>query len=245
MPGTFEGKLFVLTGGAGGLAAATAKSVLAQGARLLLIDIDGERLQKTAAALGHADRVRTHVSDLSSPASCAAALDAAGGPIFALIHYAGNFIIDMGTSEENRDIYDRTIAANLTNAYDIAFAFETRHVTDEPARLVFISSMAFRRGSFDHVAYSAAKGGLVGLVRALARRWGPKVNVNGLAPGIILTDMPKEVLKDRADEILKSLPMKRFGEPEECASVAEFLCSPGSSYMTSQVLNVDGGAFNS
>ncbi len=244
MSGYYSEKLIVLTGGAGGLALATAPLFLERGGELLLIDIDQARLDTAVASLGAADRVRTHVSDLSTPAKCADALDAAGKPIYALIHYAGIFVKDMGMPEENRDVYDRTIAANLTSAYDIAFAFESRHVTEEPARLVLVSSMAFRRGAYDYAAYSAAKGGLVGLVRALARRWGPKVHVNGLAPGIIMTDMPKQVLAARGDEIKKGIPLQRFGEPAECAAVAEFLCGPASSYMTSQVLNVDGGVFS-
>ena len=241
----YSGKLFVLTGGAGGIAKATAERVLGMGADVLLIDRDATRLDETARALGHKERVSKSVSDLSSPEEAARALDAADRPIYALMHYAGIFVRDMGSPRENRDVYDATIASNLTSAYDVAFAFESRHVTEEPARLVLVSSMAFRRGAFDHAAYSAAKGGLVGLVRALARRWGPKVHVNGLAPGIILTDMPKEVLADRADQLRRETPLKRFGEPEECAAVAEFLCSPASSFMTSQVLNVDGGIFSS
>ena len=241
---TFKGKTFVLTGGAGGLGRVTAKRLVAEGAQVFLIDIAEDRLNSVAKELNAPEQVGTFVSDLSTPEKCAEALDAVGRPIYGLIHYAGIMRTDVGTPQENREVFDATIASNLTSAFDVANAFEGRHVTNEPARFVLISSMAFRRGAFDRAAYSAAKGGLVGLVRAFARRWGGVVNVNGLAPGIILTDMPKDVIAERGDQLLREIPMKRFGEPEETASVALFLCGPDSTYVTSQIINVDGGAFN-
>ena len=92
-------------------------------------------------------------------------------------------------------------------------------------RMVFASSLAFRRGSYDHIAYSAAKGGIVGLVRALARGLAPGVLVNGLAPGIILTAMPDHIIGDpaRRERLLAETALKRFGEPREVATVIRFL----------------------
>lgn len=245
MEAFYRDRSVVITGGAGGIGLATAALFLEKGAQVALIDIDKSRLDAAAKDLNAPGRVRTVVSDLTTPTACAEALEAVGAPVFVLVHCAGIFVTDMGKPAENRDVYDRTLAANLTNAYDLALAFETRCTTDIPARMVLVSSLAFRRGSHDHAAYSAAKGGIVGLVRAFARRWGPKIRVNGVAPGIILTSMTDELLENRGDELLKSIPLARFGEPKECASVIEFLCGPGASYMTSQVLNIDGGIHTS
>jgi 3-oxoacyl-[acyl-carrier protein] reductase len=239
----FTGRNIVITGGAGGIGMACARLFLAQAANVTLVDVSEERLRTAQQDLDGGDRVRIHVSELSNQADCKAALNASGSNIYALVHLAGIFVDDIGKSGD-RDIWDRTIAANLTNGYEIASAFESCCDKSGPARLVFASSLAFRRGSFDHVAYSAAKGGIVGITRSLSRRLAPDVLVNAVAPGIILTQMPAEIIADRGARMLEDIPMKRFGEASEVASVIGFLCSSAASYMTGQTLNIDGGMIN-
>lgn len=143
-----------------------------------------------------------------------------------------------------REVYDRTIAANTTNGFDLTCAMLERLTTDEPARLVFASSQAFRRGSIGHVAYSVAKGGVVGLVRALSRNLGPRALVNGLAPGLIDTPMPAHVIASRGEDMLRDIPLGRIGQPEEVAGVVMFLLGPLSTYITGQIINIDGGVHN-
>jgi NAD(P)-dependent dehydrogenase (short-subunit alcohol dehydrogenase family) len=237
-----DGRLVVVTGGAGGIAHATLPMLLEDGADLLLIDRAEDGLARVAAELDAGGRVRTAVSDLASPAACEAALAGIEQPIYALVHLAGVFEPDT-LDAAGRAVWDRVLAVNLTNAFDMAAAVVPRLDPDAVCRLLFASSLAFRRGNLDHIAYTAAKGGIVGLVRALARRCGPKALVNGLAPGIILTGMPDHMLvvPERRQRLLAETTLKRFGEPREVASVIRFLLGPGATYITGQVINIDGG----
>ena len=241
----FENRLIVITGGAGGIARETARLLLAEGAELLLVDPSASMLEAAAADLAPGARVATAVSALESPDACAAALAGVTRPIYALVHLAGIFRPD-ALDAAQRPLWDQIIAANLTNAFDMAAAVRPRLHPAAVCRMVFASSLAFRRGSFDHIAYSAAKGGIVGLVRALARGLAPKVLVNGLAPGIILTGMPDHLIAEpaRRERLLAETALKRFGQPREVATVIRFLLSADSSYITGQVINVDGGVIN-
>ena len=243
----YKGKRVAVIGAAGGIGSACAAAFAARGADLLLIDINADGLAKVAAGLSGAGSVATHVSDLTGPEKCAAALDAAGGPIYAMVHMAGVYQDDP-LDPAQHDIYDRAIASNLTAAYDLVIAFHARRAQGEGfmPRIVLASSIAFRRGSIAAVAYSAAKAGIMGLVRALSKRWGHDLQINAIAPGIIGTAMTAHIYADpeKRARFMAEIPMGRFGEAHEVASVVEFLCGPASSYVTGQCIQIDGGSFN-
>ncbi|MCS6877904.1 MAG: SDR family oxidoreductase [Geminicoccaceae bacterium] len=242
----YDGALFVVTGAAGGIGRETVKLLLAKDARLLLIDRDEGRLRALESELAAGKRITAVVSDLATPAACEQALDAVDGPVYAFVHLAGLFEPEDFASDA-RAVWDRVQAANLTNAFDMAVAVSRRFDEERVCRIVLVSSLAFRRGSFDHVSYSAAKGGIVGLVRALSRRLAPHVLVNGIAPGHIETGMPAHIWADRtrSERMLAEIPLRRRGHPREVATVIDFLCGDGATYITGQVINVDGGVVNS
>jgi len=242
MPAAFTGKRIIVTGGAGGIGIETARGFMDRGGHVLMADIDEAALARAQQALGRV-RLATIASALDTPAECARVVEAAGAPAYALVHLAGLFERDALDSDDH-GVWDRAIAANLTNAYDMAVAFSTRFDRREPARIVLTSSIAYRRGSPDRVPYAAAKGGVVGLTRALSRKLAPDVLVNAVAPGVIETRMADPIIAERGEAYRQEIPLKRFGKPAEVASVIRFLCSPDASYITGQTITIDGGITN-
>jgi 3-oxoacyl-[acyl-carrier protein] reductase len=242
MASPFTGKRIVVTGGAGGIGIETVRGFIDQGGHVIVADIDEAALDRAQAVLGRV-QMRTIVSALDTPAECARVIEAAGGPVYALVHLAGLFERDE-LDPDDHGVWNRAIAANLTNAYDMAVAFSTRFDRREPARIVLTSSVAYRRGSADRVPYAAAKGGIVGLTRALSRKLAPDVLVNAIAPGLIETRMSEPIVAERGEAYRQEIPLKRFGKPSEVASVIRFLCSPDASYITGQTITVDGGITN-
>ncbi len=258
------GRRVVITGGSGGIGMATARAFLAVGARVHLVDVDEARLQEAAASLAaavaasspgaapgaasgaakapfpgpDAAAVTTHRSTLDTPAACAAALVPAAD---ALVHLAGVYEPDPLDPADHR-AWDRAIQHNLTNGYDLAVAFARNRAPR--AAIVFASSIAFRRGSTGHAAYSAAKGGIVGLARALSRDLAPEVRVNAVAPGVIETTMTDRIIARRGDKLLETIPLNRFGSAMEVATVIRFLCSDDAAYVTGQTITIDGGMTN-
>lgn len=242
MPSLFTGKRIVVTGGAGGIGTETVRTFMDQGGHVIMADVDEAALSRAQAALGRV-RLGTIASALETPAECARVIDAAGAPVYALVHLAGLFERDE-LDPDDHGVWNRAIAANLTNAYDMAVAFSKRFDRREPARIVLTSSVAYRRGSPDRVPYAAAKAGIVGLTRALSRKLAPDVLVNAIAPGVIETKMAGPIIAERGEAYRTEIPLQRFGRPAEIASVIRFLCSPDASYITGQTITIDGGMTN-
>jgi len=240
----FVGKRIVITGGAGGIGVETARAFMDLGAHVVIVDVDEDRMRQAEATLGKV-RLALFRSALDGPAACAAAIEAAGAPVYALVHLAGLFEKDAMEAGDHA-VWDRAIGVNLTSAYDMAVAFSTRFAKEpsDPARIVLTSSVAYRRGSAGYPPYAAAKAGIVGLTRSLSRRLAPDVLVNAVAPGLIDTRMAAVTIAERGEAYLREIPLQRAGQPSEVATVIRFLCSPDASYITGQTITIDGGITN-
>ncbi len=226
----------VVTGAAGGIGRALCALLAETGCRLHLIDREDSEVLALAESLG----ATANDHPVTGAAEARAALASVEGSVRGFVHLAGSMEDDPDLGDDPA-VWDRTIANNLRNAYDFATAVGERLPEAGMGRLVFTSSLAFRRGAIDSVAYSAAKAGLIGITRALARRFRERATVNAIAPGIILTRMPEKVIERRRDTLLREIPLGRFGAPREVATVIRFLLSEDASYITGQCVNVDGG----
>jgi NAD(P)-dependent dehydrogenase (short-subunit alcohol dehydrogenase family) len=225
------GDRIAITGAAGGIGRVTAKTLRSAGYDLLLIDRPGAALAELAKPLD---------SPFAFVEAARAALATVEGPIYGFVHLAGVMEPDP-TLADDPGVWQRAIADNLANAYAFATAAQARLPPGRIGRMVFASSVEFTRGSGDYVAYSAAKGGLVGLTRSLARRLAKRATVNAVAPGVIMTDMTVPQIIEGKDKLLAQIALGRFGAAEEVAPAIKFLLGWEAGYITGQTINIDGG----
>lgn len=235
----------VITGGANGLGLATAVAFAREGANVVIGDLDAEQAAKAAAGLGIGCRAIgigcnvTSADDVDTLAR--AALDSFGG-LDVWVNNAG-FTRDATMRKMSEDDFDAVISVHLKGAW-LGTRAAAGIMRNQPhgGSIINVSSISGKVGNPGQTNYSSAKAGIVGLTKAAAKEVGfANVRVNAVQPGIIRTalidSMKPEVLEARLSEV----PLARFGEPEEVASVILFLASDLSSYMTGTVLEIAGG----
>ena len=237
----FDGKTIIVTGASGGIGVPLVSRLTDLGARVIAIDVNPRGAEILQSEISDTSRLVYHCSSLEDEAACRAILDQETR-IYGLVHLAGIFVPDDMTFGDLETVYDPVMAANVRNVYALYTTIRAALLEEICARVVLVSSLAFRRGAPGHTAYSAAKGALVGLARSLSRKDAPQILVNVVAPGFIDTTMPQKIIAKRGiDTVLGEIPMKRLGTADEVASVIQFLLGPDSTYVTGQVINVDGG----
>ena len=182
--------------------------------------------------------------DVCDPADCQAmfqAMEARFGPLDVLVNNAGISMPGLFT-EVDLDAWNRALNVNLTGARNMAAAVVPSMVSRKRGAIVNVSSMWGVSGASCEVPYSAAKAGLIGFTKALAKELGPSnIRVNCVAPGVIDTDMNADLSPEDKAALAENTPLCRLGEPEEAAEAILFLASPKASFITGQVLGVDGG----
>lgn len=239
----FENRTLVVTGANGGIGRATAELYRSSGANLVLTDLDEAALEGFAGSLGDGSRIATLKADASSAEDAEKTVELATrkfGGIDFLVPSAGIYqarpFVDMSDAD-----WHRTISINLDGVFYLCK--RALPALKDGACIVTIASLAAYRGAYTNVHYSATKGAMVSMTRALSRELAPKIRVNGVAPGIIETPMTGELLKTRTNESISQTPLSRLGRPSEIASVIAFLCSPAASFITGETIQVNGGIY--
>ena len=247
---SLKGHTAIVTGGASGIGLATARALAGCGANVVVADIDeeaGAGVAEELRASGTGARfVRTDVSEASDVDVMVESATGQFGSIEILMHFAG-VGMERHALDTTREEWDRIIAVNLTGSFLVMQAAGAVMVEAGYGRIVSMASAAGERGGTGRTAYGASKGGVAAMTRVMAMEWARHgVTVNTLAPGAIDTALVKKMHDaETRRAYLQSIPMDRYGVPDEVAAAAVYLALPASSYITGVTFPVDGGFISS
>lgn len=246
----FEGTTAIVTGGASGIGLAIVDALVARGTKVAIFDVQQDHLDTEVARLQDAGAtVSGHRVDVSNRDAIDRAVETvreAFGPILILVNSAG--IEQFGKfSSIDDEQWDRVMAINLRGPFMCSQAVLPDMKAAGWGRIVHISSSSAQSGQPYMAAYVSSKAGLIGLTKSMALELGPRgVTVNTIPPGMIVTPMVDRAVAegrftDPVEHFASLTPVRRAGEPADIANAAMFLCMDESSYITGQVIGVNGG----
>jgi NAD(P)-dependent dehydrogenase (short-subunit alcohol dehydrogenase family) len=232
----------VVTGGSGGIGSETARRLVAAGARVALVARDPERLERAAAATG----ARAYGADLLDPGAFASAverIEAELGEIDGLVHAVGSIVL-RPLHALSVEEFRATLDVNATTAFVAIKGVIAKMMRRKRGSIVLFSTVAVHTGLANHEAIAAAKGAIEGLVRSAAisyARYG--IRVNAVAPALTKTELSKALWSSEGalNASIAMHPLGRVGEVADVAAAAAFLLSRDASWITGQILGVDGG----
>ena len=241
--GRVEGKVVLVTGAAHGLGRADAEALAREGARVIVADVDEEEAQRVADALPAAIALRL---DVTSEAQWQAALTKimwAHGRLDALVNNAG-ITRDNLLMRLKDDDWTSVLETNLSSVYRTSKAVLRGMAKARWGRIINISSVVAGMGNPGQGNYCAAKAGVEGFTRSLAKEMSNRgITANCVAPGFIDTDMTKKLDDKQRETMLEIIPAGRLGEPEEVAAVVAFLASDAAGYVSGETIHVNGGMY--
>ena len=240
-----SGQNAIVTGASQGLGRSMAVALGVSGARVALVARNKEKLSETAKLItdagGQADVMAADVSEKDAIEKIVETVNEEWGKLHILVNNAGitrDTLMPVMSDEQ----WDDVIAVNLRGTFLFTRAAAQRMMRSRYGRIINISSVSGLIGNAGQTNYSASKAGVIGMTRSLAKELGKrKVTVNAVAPGFIESEMTEKLGDAILGEVKKKIPANRIGTPEDVSACVLFLASPAASYVTGQVLTVDGG----
>jgi len=240
---SLQGEVALVTGASRGIGKAIAEQLASQGATVI----------GTATSDGGADNISAYLKDVVGKGMCLNVTDADSiksvlaaikdefGAVSILVNNAGitrdNLLMMMKDAQ-----WDDIISTNLTSIFRLSKAVVRPMMKARSGRIINIGSVVGLTGNPGQTNYSAAKAGVLGFTKSLAREIGSRnITVNTVAPGFIDTDMTKELPEEQRDALVSQIPLARLGSPEDIAHAVAFLASPQAAYITGETINVNGG----
>lgn len=238
-----KGKVALVTGGSRGIGLAVSRELATAGATVVIVARDEARARSVAGELpgsGHL-AFSCDVGDPDQVVATVKAVKEQVGPVEIAVNNAGitrdNILIRMKDDE-----WDEVLRINLKGAFNVTRAVSRDMMKRREGAIVNVTSVVGLIGNPGQANYAASKAGLVGFTKSVARELAPRnIRCNAVAPGFIRTDMTSELTDDQVGDLQDRIPMGSLGDPDDIAGLIRFLVGPGASYITGQVIAVDGG----
>jgi 3-oxoacyl-[acyl-carrier protein] reductase len=243
----FKEQVAAITGGARGIGKAIALDLASKGVNIVIADIIKEQAEETASELEKLGiksmAVNMDVSDSESVASSIANIKEQMGRIDIFINNAG-ITRDGLVMRMKEEDWDSVLDINLKSVFLCSREVIKVMAKQRYGRIVNIASVVAFIGNPGQANYSASKAGIVGLTKTIAREYASRgITANAVAPGFITTAMTDALPENVKDEMLKTIPLGKFGTPEDVAKAVSFLASPEAGYITGQVIHINGGMY--